>query len=338
MPSEQSESESQVFEEQFAGAEAQVPEGDGTEEATESNENQIQEDSIDLLPGRALTTQEAFRITSATQTKLILIAGAVGSGKTTLIASIFHCFQNGSFGDYLFAGSDTLLGFDERCHLARTASGRSTANTERTKAGVDRKFLHLRVRAKDADAPIRNVLIVDLSGEHYRDAKDSVDECRRLPLIRRADHFVQLVDGGKLVQPDQRQSTKNDAIMLLRSCLDAGQLDRKSFVDVLFSKWDLIDTSENKTENMAFVKQVEASMKRHFKSRFGRLRFFRIAARRDKGDLPIGYGVDVPFSSWVEETPEKVLSAPVRLHEPKDISEFDHFLKRKLPELFSEAY
>jgi hypothetical protein len=268
---------------------------------------------------------------------VILIAGAVGSGKTTLIASIFHCFQRGPFAGYLFAGSDTLPGFDERCHLARTASGRSSADTERTKAGVDRKLLHLRVRATYADAPIRNLLIADLSGEHYQNAKDSVDECRSLPLIRRADHFVLLVDGAKLVKPDQRQSAKNDAIMLLRSCLDAGQLGQRSLVDVLFSKWDLIDASEDTRENAAYADQVEVSIKQQFESRFSRLRFFRIAARRETGDFPIGYGVAEAFSLWVEDTSEKVVPTNIKLHELEEMPEFDRYQKRRLPKLFSEV-
>lgn len=336
MPAEEAEVESKVSKESQTSAESEVPDEKGTEDTPEPAESQVEKESVDLLPGRALTIQEAFRITSAKRTQLLLIAGAVGSGKTTLIASIFHCFQRGPFANYLFAGSDTLLGFDQRCHLARTASGRLTADTERTKAGTEHQLLHLRVRAKDLNTPIKHVLISDLSGEHFEAAKDSVNECRRLGLIRRADHFVLLVDGGKLIEPEQRQGTKNEAIMMLRSCLDAGQLDQRSLVDVLFSKWDLVDASENKCENIAFVDQVEASIKQQFNSRVGQLRFFRVAARREKGNFPLGYGLAEPFSSWVQEAPEKTLPTNIQLHEPDDISEFDRYLRRTLPRLFTK--
>jgi hypothetical protein len=336
MPSDQPESESSAFDKQSAGTETQASDENIAREVIEPRENQTIEDSIDLLLGRALTAEETFRITSANLTHVILIAGAVASGKTTLIASIFHRFQLGPFAGYLFAGSDTLPGFDERCCLARTASGISNADTERTKPGVDRIFLHLRVRAKDKDALIKNMLIVDLSGEHYKDAKDSIDECRRLSLIRRADHFVMLLDGEKLLQPDRRQSAKNDAIMLLRSCLDAGQLGPRSLVDVLFSKWDLIQTNKEQTESVAYINQVEASIKNQFETSFGRLRFFRIAAMKEKGSLPIGYGIKEPFPSWVEDTSETVVPRSIWLHELEGMSEFDRYQKRKLPKLFKE--
>lgn len=336
MASEQAESELPISDKQSDNPETQASDENIPKEVIVPLEDQTIEDSIDLLLGRALTAEETFRITSANLTHVILIAGAAASGKTTLIATIFHCFQREPFAGYLFAGSDTLPGFDERCYLARTASGRSNAETERTKPGVDRKFLHLRVRAKDKDALIKNMLIADLSGEHFKDAKDSIDECRRFSLIRRADHFVLLLDGEKLLQHDRRQSAKNDAIMLLRSCLDAGQLGPRSLVDVLFSKWDLIETSQDKTENVAYINQVEVSIKNQFESCFGRLRFFKIAAMREKGNLPIGYGIKEPFPSWVEDTSETVVPRSIWLHELEGISEFDRYQKRKLPKLFKE--
>ncbi len=181
---------------------------------------------VDLPLGEALTVRESLPITLARRTQLLLIAGTVGSGKTTLITSLFHLFERGPFAGYLFAGSDTLIGFDWRCHLARTASGASKANTERTKRGEDRELLHLRLRKKGCTTPPTDVLISDLTGEKYVDAKDSIDECRRLPLLRRADHFVLLIDSSKLSKPDARQRAKNNAIMLLRTCLDADQFER----------------------------------------------------------------------------------------------------------------
>jgi len=50
---------------------------------------------IDLPRGQALTTSEASQISSAKRSQLIVIAGEVKSGKTTLLTSLFHCFQKG---------------------------------------------------------------------------------------------------------------------------------------------------------------------------------------------------------------------------------------------------
>lgn len=338
MPVEEPEAESEVLEEEPTSAEREALNEKAAKGTSEASDSKVEKGSVDLLPGTALTAREAFRITSATRTQLLLIAGPVASGKTTLITSIFHCFQRGPFAHYLFAGSDTLLGFDERSHLARTTSGRTAAETGRTIPGTEHTFLHLKVCADDRSTPVKHLLIADLSGEHFDDAADSVDGCRRLSIIRRADHFILLVDGGKLVKHDQRQSAKSRTLMLLRCCLDAGQLDQRSLVDVLFSKWDIVDNSENKLEDIAFIEQVEASIKHQFTSRVGRLRFFRVAARPAKGDFLLGHGLTAPFSSWVEDTPAEILPTNMALDEPKDISELDRYLKRVLPQLFKGAY
>jgi polynucleotide 5'-kinase involved in rRNA processing len=51
--------------------------------------------------GEALTSDEAYELTSEYPTKLIALAGPVASGKTTLLASIFHVFQRAGFKDLI---------------------------------------------------------------------------------------------------------------------------------------------------------------------------------------------------------------------------------------------
>jgi len=91
---------------------------------------------IDLPRGQALTTSEASQISSAKRSQLIVIAGEVKSGKTTLLTSLFHCFQKGPFSGYMFAGSKTLVGFDLRCFYARTACEKDRMDTARTIPGA----------------------------------------------------------------------------------------------------------------------------------------------------------------------------------------------------------
>lgn len=305
-------------------------------ETLEAHDVEKPDDEEELPLGEALTEKEAFEITSSVRTQLLVIAGPVGSGKTTLVASLFHCFQRGPFGGYCFAGSNTLIGFDKRCHEARIASGRSSMDTVRTPPSVDRRFLHLRVRFNKLTESSKDILISDLSGEDYRDVKDSIDECRKLFLVTAADHFILLVDGANLILPDKRQATKNEACMLLRCCLDAGQLGPFSLVDVLFTKWDLVATAENVNDQIGFVNHVQSSIEDRFASHLGRLRFFRVAARPEKGDFKLGEGLDQPFSSWIEDSPRKLFPNVYRLREPDDLPEFDRYLKRRLPHLFNE--
>ena len=291
---------------------------------------------VDLPLGEALTPEESLSITLAERTQLLVIAGAADSGKTTLIASLFHLFERAPFAGYVFAGSQTLIGFDRRCHLGRTACGGARPDTERTRRGEDREFLHLRLRKQDLDGQSVDVLISDLSGEDYRDAKDSIEECRRLPFLRRADHFILLVDSHGLSLPSSRQKTKNEATMLLRSCLDANQLGPKSLVDVIFSKWDLVDENDE-AQTGRFIRDLEESIMEHFAPRFRRLRVARIAARPEKPGFKLGYGLADLFPSWVEESPATEITSDQPVY-PADVpTEFDRYLKRRSVLLTTEV-
>ena len=80
---------------------------------------------VQLHEGDDLTISKASKITRSCVTRFITLAGAAESGKTTLLASIYECFQKGGFADYYFAGSLTLPGYEKRCHLSRIESGLS---------------------------------------------------------------------------------------------------------------------------------------------------------------------------------------------------------------------
>jgi hypothetical protein len=285
---------------------------------------------IEFLDGDGFSPETATSITGAAVTRLIILAGAAESGKTTLLASLYGCFQEGPFAGYLFAGSQTLMGFERRCHLSRITSGREKPDTERTKPGSEKNLLHLRVRIEDLSRPAQNLLLSDISGETFRLAKDSTDEVLKLEMLKRADYFVLLLDGDKLSQQKTRQETFIDGVSLLRSCLDAKILGKNSFVNVLFTKWDLIEDNSDKAKILQFIDHVETEMEERFKSRVGQLRFFRIAARPQKPLLEFGYGLKEIFPSWVEYGSQ---FHTVPLIEPCHLvpeREFDRYLYRWL--------
>jgi len=301
-----------------------------TNDAQKNGENSGRRALVPLKSGEALTAQEAFSITAASRTRLLVIAGAVGSGKTTLIASIFHRFQKGSFAGYYFAGSDTLIGFDERSYLARIAPEREVATTKRTIPGISRNLLHLRVRKPDLRERASDLLFIDLSGEDYEEFKDSPDECRRFAMIARADHLIVLVDGSKLVDPAARQGAKRNAGMLLQSCIDSEQLGRHSQVDIIISKWDLVDMAADKAAHSTYIDGMKRWLTQLFAPRLRRLRFFEVVARREKGPYEIAHGLSMPFKSWVEDLP---VAAPgdCPQRSPQELAcEFDRYWGRRL--------
>jgi Double-GTPase 2 len=174
----------------------------------------------------------------------------------------------------------------------------------------------------------------EIAGDVFRLAKDSTDECRRLTIGRRADHFVILVDGAKLVQRQHRFTTINDAGMFLRSCLDADMLGRSSFVDMLVTKWDVAGTVPELPEVEQILTAFVERTRQHCEARLGRLRFLRVAARPlPRYGLPFAHGLSDVVASWVTESPRFRELSPATAPMPEDASEFDRYLWRQLPAL-----
>jgi hypothetical protein len=262
-----------------------------------------------------------------------LVAGTAGSGKTTLLASLYLLFQKGPFAGYLFSGSDTLVGYEERNYFSLCASKRVQPTTPRTTVS---EYLHIQVRREDLSGPARDILLCDLVGEDFRAAKDSSDECKRLEVLRRADHVVLLIDGHKLADPANRKRAKNDPMTLLRNCLDSGMLGQESAVDVVFTKWDIVEASGSKDDAISFSDHVQVEFQRLFADRVGLLRVARIAAHPFEVELPLGHGLEVLFPVWAEAIEVRTRLRTHGRREPAGLSEYDRYLRRRLPHLFVE--
>jgi hypothetical protein len=289
---------------------------------------------LDLPEGAELDLPGAERVARAGLARVILVAGAPDSGKTTLLAGLYECFQRGPFAGYVFQGSETLSALERRCHLGRIDSGRAAAETARTLAAPGQRWLHLRVRAAGRGAAPRELLVSEVAGETLRLARDSTEECRRLTVSRRADHFVVLVDGARLVHRQQRFAATHDPGMILRAFVDAEMLGRSAFVDVVFTKWDVVLASPAAAEVDEFVAAFAEKTRGHCEARVGRLRFFRVAVRPARGaPVTYGHGLDELFVSWVEASAAFVPAPVGPIPLPEGASEFDRFLWRRLPAL-----
>jgi hypothetical protein len=77
-----------------------------------------------------------------------------------------------------------------------------------------------------------------------------------------------------------------------------------SYVDVLFTKWDLVIPKLEEDRLRDFVEVVQANFENDFGNRLSRLRFFKVAARpRKSSELPFAYNLEKIFPSWVEDRP-----------------------------------
>ncbi len=286
---------------------------------------------VELHSGADLNPNTACQVTRAALTRLVILAGDVGSGKTTLLTSIYEKLNGGPFGDFLFAGSITLPAWEQRCHRARVVCGAEKPTTERT-TGQELRLLHLRVRDKNIEHPAQDLLLSDLSGEMFRLIRDSQTACEGLQMLRRADHFVLLLDGEKLARPDLRHSAYHSGALLLRACIDAGMIGRHSYVDVVFSKDDQLRGGGQALSE--YLELVTAEMRERAERQVGRLRFHRVAARPAvTSEVEFAFGISEIFASWVTDSPLQSVQPTHRIKLPSQPSAFDSFLKKRLPML-----
>ncbi|HEY3295372.1 MAG TPA: hypothetical protein VGL38_08030 [bacterium] len=254
---------------------------------------------VGLLPGTALIASECDTITNRDRTTVVVFAGNVASGKTTLLTSIYEEFLQGPFGGFAFAGSKTLVGYERVCHLNRFASGLSTAETERTKGSDEAYYYHLSLKqhSTQCDKLQKQVIFAVPSGELYELACDSADDCRALVFLRRADVLAILINGEKLSNADTRAYELDSAIQMLRSFLDANMIGTSTRVEYLISKYDCIRRGGQDAED--FANMTKKRLNVAFSSLLPTLKVREVAARPVGEDLPLAYGVEEAFIDWL---------------------------------------
>ncbi len=257
--------------------------------------------------GDYLSAGEGGEVVRASPASIVVVAGTVGSGKTTLVGGLYELFHRGPFGGFLFAGSRTLPGFERRCHLARVASGLEGPDTERTRHSEGMHLLHLRL-AEERGLGHHSVLFSDIYGEAFRRAADSADECRKIGILKRADHAAVLVDGARAADLRERQAAFSDADSLLGQCLDAGMFDSQSSIQVVVTKWDLVagDGGHEK-----FVDGKIAWLTGRYSAKVGSLTTHRVSIRPPTaGPIRPGHGMAGLLKMWVRVRWPQVTAPP----------------------------
>lgn len=287
-----------------------------------------------LPSGEALDFASGNRIVRAERSRIILLAGARRSGKTTLALSLYELYQRGPFAGMRFAASETLVAFERLCHAARVRSEGDAPDTLRTELEAGTQLLHLRLRPQAGQQPPVNLLFADLSGEHYERACNETEECKKLIMMSRADHVAILLDGARLSQQNQGAHVFKETRGLLSSALDAGMLGRSSTVRILFAKCDRLGPEP---QNMSTLRRIRDKLSEDFAARLGRLDYTFIAARPDRptAELPLGHGLSALLSEWVEPPPP-ISPPPPHLVRFTSQRQSERYLEVRLPHLFSE--
>ena len=272
-----------------------------------------------VYSGHALTAEEGNMLSGAQRARLISLVGPTGSGKTTLILSIYEAFRHARFGGTMFAGSRTLLGFEERCHLSRAASEGHTPDTERTKSENEEVLLHLRVQPEALEMDPINLLFCDLSGELFDAAGETNEALLRIPFLQSARHIAMFVDGERLIDAAMRHAVRQEFLTLLRAGIEVGRIGKSTNVQLVFSKQDLIRRANNRHEVQVFQSAIRQTCIDQFASRLRSLAFYEVALRPRPDE-----GLTTLYKAWIAENDKPVpgLFSPNQLAADREIDRF----------------
>jgi hypothetical protein len=264
--------------------------------------------------GKALELAEADLLAGERPVKCILLAGPPAAGKTTLVAGIYEFFRSGPFADFLFAGSQSLIGLEERCHLSRIASGLSEPDTYRTPMNDSPSFVHLRLRRMSLGAPSTDLLFADLSGEHFTLLRDTGETGVAAPVLRAADHVAFLLDGSRLTDARERFVCREDIKTLIRVCHEQKVFGDSARFQVVATKWDIVADAMPKAQEWAesALEELSASVI----GLWGKGTVHRTAMRR-RGSIIRGHGVSGLLEEWTAGEVPKRQPEPPRRKKPR---------------------
>jgi hypothetical protein len=185
---------------------------------------------------------------------VVVVGGEHLCGKTTFVSGLYQSFAFGGLGEFEFAGSETLYGFEFRCHKARLISNEPAIGSTRTR-GLDARFLHIEVESRPKGRS--NILLSDISGEMFEAIRASGEYCASLDVMRRADHFIYLVDGAAIANRYTRASVRDHATTAFRRLLTAGVLERGTPVRVIFNKSDVLRDADEEAASLVLRIKTE---------------------------------------------------------------------------------
>jgi hypothetical protein len=164
--------------------------------------------------GHALATDELSIVTGRSSPVLIGIMGKADAGKTTYLAMLFTLLLNGGkFQGYEFAGSKTVLSWDELHHRLKLKKG-NVPFPQPTPVSYNRVY-HLALR--DNNKTLKDVLFADASGEVFSlwsvNRNDENAENARW-IYSHSNGFMLFIDCEALIS--EKNAAKKEILLLAR--------------------------------------------------------------------------------------------------------------------------
>lgn len=229
--------------------------------------------------GDGLSLSEADEAVAANPSKVVLIAGEANAGKTTLLVELFAQFLAGPVGDWCYAGSRTLRGFDRRHRPARASSGALVATTARTQDD-DLRHLHLAIASAERRV---DLILSDIRGEVFEGIIDGRSAREELPFLPRVDHCLVLLDGEQMATRSVRDLQILRGQQLLDGLLEPDGLRDGSSVMIVVTKVDTLnaDARLEVEDAVGVLTELAGSRPIDFSAHV-------ISARPEAGSAPVG--------------------------------------------------
>lgn len=269
--------------------------------------------------GDSLDAEACDCILRATGASMVGIIAGPEAGKTTLIATIYERIQRAKSSVFGFAGSETIRGYEERCHLARLASGGAESNTERTKTWAELSFTHLAVANHDLR---QHLIFSDRSGEHFDNVLDNPNEIISFQELVRAKHIWLVVDLDLLSQGGH--ALKSGLRKLVMAMQQAQLLEGKR-VSVIGTKADLFTDGAALDTIKGHLDEIIADLKKRVPAEIAFARHM-VGCRSPKGSSEYGSGIDELLASLIESEEEASCDMTYRL--PTAPNQLDLLMQR----------
>ncbi len=243
---------------------------DNIEEFEDLNENKK---TSNIYRGKALDNIELYQMTAKYETKLILVAGLVHSGKTTMEVAFYQMFLRGVNKRLQFAGSQTLMDVVERSKGLRITSGNAIPTVVRTSTAIEDNYLHIAI--VDKKHKRHNLIFTDFAGEvfDYDTANNNGDYLEKFVGLK---HVVILVDGEKL-SGRQKDQALLDCKNVLLTLLQRKIISNETTVHIVYSKNDMILASKNPNIEK-IISNNNNKLRKMLGDRKGKFLIHRIAA------------------------------------------------------------
>lgn len=198
--------------------------------------------------GLELGSEDAVEIMRARYTHLVGILGSWDAGKTCFLLSLYLMACRGKLPTgYLFAGSQTLRGFEARARrIRRWKKGPPPEQLADHTSLTDPRqpaLLHLALRETGGAKRLFDLMLTDLPGEWSKNLVDRDATAPRFTFLRRADGILLVIDGPLLKSP-KRHSELLRSKHLLERLVESVGVDPKTPLVLLVSKSDRLDNME----------------------------------------------------------------------------------------------